>query len=1070
MAPSQRLGRMMLLCAVTFLLAYACLYVPRGASRVSPIWIANGLLLTILLRSPRSLWFGIVAAGFLGDLAANFASGDTPLGAFGLAVANSLEFSAAAFGMEWVAGRRPDMTRPSVLIKFGAVAMASCIVSAIVAAGVLAVAQNGVVLTNLVVWLLADFVGLLIITPCAIALATDGDLRGALLSRKALPVAALLLLACGVFSQTKYPLLYLLPSALLFVTLSGRLSAVAASLLGTLVIATVATMFGHGPFHLIPGPIEERFIALQIFVAVCFYVSLPVASGAVRELRLAKNRAEALSAQQEEARKVLMAQSVAQLGYWRYDVQERRVTWSDQIYDIFGVPRGEPLPIEEISNLIHPEDRERYLSRIGQAIEDGQAFQQETYRIVTRSGEHKYLRDSAVVERDHEGAVVSVHGAALDCTDLMASLEAQREIESRFRLMAEHASDIFVRADLTGRLIYISPSCRRLGYDPEDLIGSDGSEILHPDDRARYAENAARLVIEGRDDFRGDRQHRYRCKDGSYRWLEGSPSFVRNDRGEPVEIFNIFRDVTDRREAEAELAQSEESFRLLAQNASDLIIQCLPNGEIIYISPACLRLTGYTPEEVLGSTAMRWVHPEDRQIIIDAFQAQLSEAPPAPVRIEYRIRTKDGRERWFESAPAALRNPETGDVQTVTDVARDITLRKMLEHDLFTAKNEAEAATRVKADFLANMSHELRTPLTSILGFARFIREQPELQQRTLGFVDRLSDASRALLSAVNDILDFSKLEAGEVTFRPEPIQISSYVRDTLELLRPQATAKGLSLVAECDIPDSVTLVFDPDRMRQVFLNLLSNAVKFTDEGSVTLRVKCIGESLSVEVQDTGAGIPEDKLNLLFRRFSQLDGSLTRAGGTGLGLAICKAIVEAQQGQIGVRSEVGAGSTFHFTTPVQYASPSETLPAEASAEVSLEGLRVLVADDHAINRELVRLALAGLGVEVTEAQDGETALHLAHTCPFDIILLDFQMPDITGPEAAARIRAESRLNATTPIYAFTARAELEDPVALARFGFDGFIGKPLAIEALLSAVANAALSPADMSAPAVNAG
>ncbi|WP_309644179.1 ATP-binding protein [Phenylobacterium sp.] len=514
---------------------------------------------------------------------------------------------------------------------------------------------------------------------------------------------------------------------------------------------------------------------------------------------------------------------------------------------------------------------------------------------------------------------------------------------------------------------------------------------------------------------------------------------------------------------EAALAQSELRYRRLADNAPDIIAETLLDGTITYMSPAALAVTGVSPEAMVGRTSYDLMHPEDGPKLRSMCEAVIaSRGAITPWPVEYRSRRADGTKIWLESKPGLVIDPATGEMIGMTDIIRDITVRKVLETELQAARLEAEAAAAVKSEFMANMSHELRTPLTSIVGFTQLAAEQADLTDLTRTYIDRVGDASRALLCTVNDILDFSKLEAGQVSIQPEPVSLLKLSRGALDLFTPQAGAKDIGLELACDAPADLMLMLDPDRVRQVLLNLVGNAVKFTQSGQVTLRARfdAAAERLMVDVIDTGAGVAPEKLTLLFQRFSQVDGSLTRAhGGTGLGLAICKGLVEAMGGEISVSSQVGKGSCFSFYIPSARATGAVSqTEAEVRERLSFLGVRVLVADDHPANRELARLFLAGVGAEVTEAQNGAEAAELAARRPYDVILMDMRMPELDGPGAVRRIRQGGGPNRSTPILAFTADVEDMSDAQMEVLGFQGLVGKPIDPSAMIGAIAAATVS------------
>ena len=365
-------------------------------------------------------------------------------------------------------------------------------------------------------------------------------------------------------------------------------------------------------------------------------------------------------------------------------------------------------------------------------------------------------------------------------------------------------------------------------------------------------------------------------------------------------------------------------------------------------------------------------------------------------------------------------------------------------------KAEAEEAAQVKAEFLANMSHELRTPLTAVLGFTQLVEEQPELSDETRGYVQRVANAGKALRATVNDILDFSKLEAGQVDIKPQPMSPADLTRETAELFAAQARDKGLVLQASglADLPPLVEA--DPDRLRQILLNLIGNAVKFTDSGTVVVAARFDEDAgrLSFEVSDTGPGLSPEQAGHLFQRFSQIDGA-RRSGGTGLGLAICKGLVDAMGGQIGVESTKGAGSRFWFEIPARPAKPAPVTSAPQARIGLPKGCRVLVVDDNAANRHLVKAILAQFDARLVEAADGDDGVAEAEAQAFDVILMDLRMPRMDGRVAARLIRDGQGPNRRCPILAFSADASALPTGDL----FAGHVAKPLSALGLIEAMA-----------------
>jgi len=626
--------------------------------------------------------------------------------------------------------------------------------------------------------------------------------------------------------------------------------------------------------------------------------------------------------------------------------------------------------------------------------------------------------------------------------------------QSRFRLIVDHLLDMVCCSNPEGVLTYVSPSCRDvLGYQPADLVGQKPN-FVHPEDRAQ-------LNKAFRDHFATYRQtaplrveFRVVRKDGTSLWVEGGLQAIYDpETGNLIGFQDSLRDISARRATEARLAQSESRFRLMAENANDIIACYTPNTQISFLSPSVTTLLGYDPEELIGRPAIAYMHPSDIRRVVRAFRDHAAAGPNAPAfRCEYRALHKDGSIVWLETRPRAVYDPDTLALVEFQDVARDVTERKAMEAELAAAREEAEAASAIKSAFLANMSHEIRTPLTSILGFAGLLVERQDLNATARQHLDRITSGSRALLAIVNDILDFSKLEAEQVEFRPRSVALCPLVEDSLAMFIPEANAKGVTLGFEVDGPIPSHVTVDPDRLRQILLNIIGNAVKFTEVGSVTVRLAYLRplSQIKIEVADTGIGMDEGQRAQLFKRFSQVDGSSTRKhGGTGLGLAICKGLAEAMGGAVGVSSTLGTGSTFHLTIQATPAKASEPT-TERTVLGGIDGLRLLIVDDNRSNRDLARAVLEPLGVEVTDVESGHAALLEAETAPFDIILLDIRMPGLSGPETLVRLKALPGPNRNIPILAFSADADLADGDL--NEGFDDLILKPVSPRDLITAM------------------
>lgn len=649
--------------------------------------------------------------------------------------------------------------------------------------------------------------------------------------------------------------------------------------------------------------------------------------------------------------------------------------------------------------------------------------------------------------------------------------KALKESESRFRQLAENIREVFWVVSPDWQTVeYISPtyeevwgrSCQSLYDNPRSWM-----EVIPAEDRReieRYIQEATageftEIVFPL---FRVERP------DGTSRWIAARGFAVFNEAGQIFRIAGIAEDITEKKLAEEALKRAKENLEIRVEERTEEISRLLsaveqsPNvvvitdcdGIIEYVNPKFSSIYGYSKEEVIGQkTAILQADNIDRETFASIWQTIKS---GKEWRGEFHNRKKNGERVWQLVSISPVIST-TGEISHFIASQENIDQKKEAEFKLQEAKQAAENANQAKSAFLANMSHELRTPLNAVIGFAQILEKQAQgvLESKQLVFLKHIREAGDHLLNMVNDVLDLSKIEADKVDLEFKPFDLRSMLeRSPLTI---QSIAEKKQIRIETDIPENLGwLIGDETRIKQVIFNFLSNAFKFTDQGKrIGITARSEADEVFITVWDEGVGISQKDLERIFKPFEQVKSAVGTEGGTGLGLAISKRIVELHGGSIDVASNLNSGSRFTIRFPGRIADPDV---ADDSANDSRtvgptqehRGQRILVTEDNAANRQLIEAALESEGFHLDFAVNGEDAVAMSKDTAFDLVLMDIQLPGMSGVEAMKAIKQDSRK--TIPIIALTAFAMKGDQQAYLRDGFDDYVSKPIIIDRLLEVI------------------
>jgi len=627
-------------------------------------------------------------------------------------------------------------------------------------------------------------------------------------------------------------------------------------------------------------------------------------------------------------------------------------------------------------------------------------------------------------------------------------ISERKETEAKLKAIAQSASDGIIMMDADGLIIFWNPAAETIfGYSENEVLGKSLHDLLAPE---RY--HAAHHLAFSRFQQRGEGAAINKNvelsavrKNGEEFPIELSLSAHRHE--ERWQAIGIVRDVSIRRRMEQDRRERAEEQRIILENAGNGII-FVQNRVIKWVNSTYCTMFGYRADELIGNSTSMLFRSEDD------FKQFGATAYPMLQKGETVVLDRVQKRHDGTLFTASLTGTGTSSLNRNSDsiwVVVDITDKKRLIEELSIAKERAEAATKAKSSFLSSMSHEIRTPMNGVIGMTSLLLDS-RLDAEQREFTEIIRKSGENLLDLINDILDFSKIEAGQLSLETLNFDLTSTMEDTADLLALRAAEKQLELICHIDPAIPANLKGDPGRVRQIILNLAGNAIKFTPAGEVIISASLKEDQgdhviILVEVRDTGIGIQADRIESVFAPFTQADDSTFRNfGGTGLGLAICKQLAELMEGEIGVNSILGTGSSFWFTVRCAKSMPVDAATSGApKSEIS--GTKVMVIDDNATNRQVLIELLEGWGCRCGNAASGAEGLALlqggvAAGDPYRIVLVDQKMPDMDGIELGWRIKGDPRLTAIKMIM-MTTFGQRVDTDLFDSIGVSGYAAKPL---------------------------
>ncbi len=746
----------------------------------------------------------------------------------------------------------------------------------------------------------------------------------------------------------------------------------------------------------------------------------------------------------ENEAQLKFAQQSAGAGLWDWDMKTNKIVWSPELFTLFGLdPEQHETSFETWDKCIHPDDKDSAYEKLNISIKDHTQLNNE-YRVVHPNGKIIWVNAIGNTSYGEEGNPIRNAGICIDITK-------RKHIEENLKNTFNLSPSIITKANLnTGFYIEANQAITRiLGYSIEEFTSKPYTDLVHPDD-IQITTGKVTEQTEGNEV--STFENRFLCKDGSYKWLSWNATSADS---EGIAL-GVASDITKRKESEVQLKtkneefkrakekaeENEEKYRLLHENAGLGIGYYNTDGTVISFNSVASEDMNGVPEDFVGKSIFDLFPKEYGNVYFERLQKA---AKSDEIEVyEDTVKLPTGK-KWFLSTYTRIVNSKS-EVLGIQIISQDVTKIKQSEVELKSAKEKAEESERLKSAFLANMSHEIRTPMNGILGFISLLKDPSLTTEQTNKYSEIINSSGKRLLDTINDIIDISKIEAGEVKITEEETSLSNILDEVFSFHLPEATRKGLSLSYKTyPAGDQTIVITDNHKLVGILSNIIKNAIKYTEKGTIEFGYKLKNEVVEFFVEDTGIGIPNNRIQAIFNRFEQADIEDKKAyEGSGLGLAIAKAYVEMLGGKIDVKSEDGKGSIFKFTIPnnINVEKEIADIPLPIGNDTSrIKELNLLIAEDEDVSSELLLAYFKDIINNIRIVKNGEEAIEACkQDSEIDLILMDVKMPKMDGYIATHEIR---KFNKELIIIAQTAYSLPGDREKAINAGCNDYITKPI---------------------------